>query len=189
MDDYSQIDQIFSDVQKFISDQNLKYDNGEGDMIPVSPEFMRSDQDFQRGEEVKYPFATYRVINEDIEDPFSHIHSDIEDGFENGDTEKPFNKHTREVKERLMVSVNSISESADGLDLCRIILKQVLSFFYDADLTDAVAFINGRQIQNRSVAITGEVEYKLGFDFIIETCQKIETETEAVRVIAIETKT
>ena len=53
------------------------------------------------------------------------------------------------------------------------------------DLIDAVAFINNKEIQNRTTEIDGEIEYKMGFDIEIEFTESIEKVSEAIKKIRV----
>lgn len=188
----TQIDDVFVNVEKAIDNKNISEDFGSGPII-INPSFVRDDQDFIKnalGEgDIKYPFVTYRIINDPIEPLFNHIFENKSAGFENTDPKKPNNLNIRSIKVRPTISINIISDGEDGLDACNKIAREILEFFFITDLKDAVAFITDETIQNRTTEIDGEIEYKLGFDIDIEFTETIEKTGEAVREIGINTTT
>jgi len=189
MFDYKIIDDIFADVETYVRNSGLQFTDPVPGTIDLKPAFIRDDQDAIVQGDINYPFVTYRIISDPIESSWNHIFRNISGGLENGDPNKPNNKNIREIKVRPVISINAISETVDGLDYCRLILSKVLQYFWEYDLTDAVAFINDKQIENRSTEIEGEIEYKLGFDLEIEFTESIEKISEAIRKIRIGNET
>ena len=200
--DIGQVDEVFSLVETAIKNKDIRKDFGAGPIV-ISPEFIRDDQEnvissINDGD-IKYPFVTYKIINDPIEDAWNHIFQDESGGLENDDPNKPFNRNIRYVKVRPMISINIIAETADGLDACNTIAREILAYFWTTDLqaalsegdniVKAVSYINNQQIENRSTEIDGEFEYKLGFDIEIEFEETIETVREAVRKIVIGSNT
>jgi len=185
MFDYKVIDDIFADVETYVAESGLQFTDPEAGTVDLKPAFIRDDQDAIIQSDINYPFVTYRIISDPIESSWNHIFRNISAGLENEDPLKPNNKNIREIKVRPVISLNAVAENVDGLDYCRLILSKILQYFWEFDLTDAVAFINDKQIENRSTEYEGEIEYKMGFDLEIEFTESIEKILEAIRKIRI----
>jgi len=181
--DLSQLDNIFIDIEKHIKDKN----------ISVAPAIVRADQDFIKkainSGDINYPFVTFKAITTPIEDRWNHVIEDKSGGLENDDKNKPNNLNIRSMQVRPMVSISIVSETADGLDKCNKIAQEILEYFYTTDLKEAVAFIDGKVIEDRTTAFDGEIEYKLGFDIEIQFNATIEKISEAIKTIIIDSTT
>jgi len=140
--------------------------------------FIHADQEGQRP---ATPYGTYKIINEDIDSLHQNSRT-----WSPASSPPPYMMLVeRGESSRATISINIVGDKATQLAALRLWCKNTLNYFRENKLDWAVALIISPQIQDRTIFLDPDYDYKFGFDIRLVTVEVHQLRVEEVRKVTI----